>query len=60
VMQAFSLLPDPQTNGGFLFTVSPGALPRVQALLDANGLPACREPIGVMTERQEKTLKITR
>ncbi|MEJ7588272.1 MAG: selenide, water dikinase SelD [Ferruginibacter sp.] len=35
VMEAFSVLPDPQTNGGLLFSVSPGSLEEIKDLLRA-------------------------
>lgn len=48
VMEAFTLLPDPQTNGGLLFSVSPYAIAGIQDLLKANSLGDFIEPIGVM------------
>lgn len=58
VMEAFSLLPDPQTNGGLLISVSPDDLSTVQELFRANGLEAFTEPIGKMTEREEVVIKV--
>lgn len=58
VMQAFSLLPDPQTSGGLLVAVAPGALAEVQAILEANDLAAFTQPIGQMKERGEKMLDV--
>lgn len=58
VMEAFSVLPDPQTNGGLLISVSEEALPAVQELLRANGLSAHTEPIGRIIEKTETSLLI--
>jgi selenide,water dikinase len=58
MMQAFTLLPDPQTNGGILFSAAPAALPEVRALLGANGLHEHLEPIGVMIARADKALRV--
>jgi selenide, water dikinase len=58
VMQAFSLLPDPQTSGGLLIAVAPAALAEVQAILQANDLAAFTQPIGQMKERGEKMLDV--
>lgn len=56
VMEAFNLLPDPQTNGGLLIAVDDNALATVQKLLKENGLERFSEPIGRMTEQSEKTV----
>jgi len=58
VMEAFNLLPDPQTNGGLLFSVNPNALEEVVALLKQNGLEDFIEPIGVFVARKEKTIEV--
>lgn len=58
VMQAFSILPDPQTNGGLLISVAPDSVDEVIALLNANGLAAFTEPIGRMVEKDEKTVRV--
>jgi selenide,water dikinase len=54
VMQAFSILPDPQTNGGLLISVAPETVDDVIALFKANGLDGFIEPIGKMTAKGEK------
>lgn len=51
IMEAFSLLPDPQTNGGLLISVGEDSLTEVQQLLRQNDLAAHGEPIGRMTEK---------
>jgi selenide,water dikinase len=57
-MEAFTLLPDPQTNGGLLISVAPDALVEVQKLLNVRGYEAHTEPIGQVVEAVEKTLII--
>ncbi|RYD96485.1 MAG: selenide, water dikinase SelD [Sphingobacteriales bacterium] len=56
VMEAFNLLPDPQTNGGLLIAVAPEAQDEVQRLLKGEGLYA--EPIGRFTAAGEKRLRV--
>ena len=58
VMEAFNLLPDPQTNGGLLFSVNSDALEEVVALLKQNGLENFIEPIGEFVPRKEKTIEV--
>ncbi|MFT3846137.1 MAG: selenide, water dikinase SelD [Lacibacter sp.] len=58
VMEAFNLLPDPQTNGGLLIAVKEEALEKVQHLLVQNGLSAYTEPIGKLVSKQEKVITI--
>ena len=58
VMEAFTLLPDPQTNGGLLISVAPESLETVQELLKKEGYEAHVEPIGRIVEAEEKTLII--
>lgn len=53
VMQAFSLLPDPQTNGGLLIAVNESALSEVKDVL---GMDA--EPIGRFTATAEKLITV--
>lgn len=58
VMQAFSILPDPQTNGGMLISVAPESVDEVKALFEANGLNGFIEPIGKMTAKGEKIIRV--
>lgn len=59
VMEAFSLLPDPQTNGGLLMAVAPGALTTVREILEKHGLGAFQNPIGTITAPEgEKSIRI--
>lgn len=59
IMEAFSLLPDPQTNGGLLIAVRPNAIQEVSAILEAHGYAAFTTPIGSMTAKTEKTIIVT-
>jgi selenide, water dikinase len=56
VMEAFNLLPDPQTNGGLLVAVDEASAEEVKALLKANGLENFTRPIGVLRPKAEKTV----
>lgn len=58
VMEAFTVLPDPQTNGGLLIALAPESLPEVQAIFAREGLADFMEPIGVMREQGEKTVVV--
>jgi len=57
VMEAFSLLPDPQTNGGLLISVSASAANQVSDLLKSKNLHA--DPIGKLVARTEKIISVT-
>jgi selenide,water dikinase len=57
VMEAFQLLPDPQTNGGLLIAVAPDAVQEVQTILKEAGIELV-EPIGHCTTNQEKRIII--
>ncbi len=56
VMEAFNLLPDPQTNGGLLITADETSLQEVKKLLRENGLENFAEPVGRMLKQEEKTI----
>jgi selenide,water dikinase len=58
VMEAFTVLPDPQTNGGLLIAVAADAVEEVQALLRAQGLDTFLQPIGRCIERGEKVIVV--
>ncbi|CAN5292397.1 selenide, water dikinase SelD [soil metagenome] len=58
VMEAFSILPDPQTNGGLLLAVNPAAVEEVQQLFVANGLSAFTEPVGVFISKADKVITV--
>ncbi len=52
VMEAFSLLPDPQTNGGLLLAVSP------DKVNDIKNIISTAVEIGKLVPQQEKMIKV--
>ena len=58
VMEAFNLLPDPQTNGGLLIAVDNASIEAVQKLFKDKGLEKFIQPIGQFTAAGEKTVTI--
>lgn len=58
VMEAFNLLPDPQTNGGLLFAVKAEATEEIVALLKAEGLDDFIQPVGRFVKKEDKTIKV--
>ena len=58
VMEAFSLLPDPQTNGGLLFSVNENFVEEIIEALKTNGYEDYIIPIGKFTEKNEKTITV--
>ena len=58
VMEAFNLLPDPQTNGGLLIAVDEPAVEEVKNLLKLNGLEKFADPIGKFIIAGEKTVLV--
>ena len=58
VMEAFTLLPDPQTNGGLLISVKEVAKDEVIGLFRKAGLEKCIEPIGKFISRGEKMIEV--
>lgn len=56
VMQAFNLLPDPQTNGGLLISVAQDAIDEVVMMFKEQELYEYIEPIGKMIPKQEKVI----
>jgi len=58
VLEAFMVLPDPQTNGGILFCARPESLKQIEEILGANGLSAFSKPIGKMMKRDEKIIRV--
>jgi selenide,water dikinase len=58
VMEAFSLLPDPQTNGGLLIAVNNSAKDEVIALLQKNDLHQFSQPIGKMIAKGERVIVV--
>ena len=58
VMEAFTLLPDPQTNGGLLFSVKENAKEEVVELLGRSRLKDFIEPIGKFISKGEKMIEV--
>lgn len=56
VMEAFNILPDPQTNGGLLIAVDPASADEVSAILKQHQLH--HSIIGLMTQQQEKIITV--
>lgn len=56
VMEAFNLLPDPQTNGGLLFAVNEAAVGNIKELLLKNKMKEHIKPIGRFISAKEKTI----
>lgn len=55
---AFGILPDPQTNGGLLLSVSESGYQAVKDILEEYGLGAFTEPIGRMKRQEEKVVRV--
>jgi selenide,water dikinase len=58
VMEAFNLLPDPQTNGGLLIAVNTNAVEEVEELFKQNGLADHIQPIGKFITATEKRVLV--
>ena len=58
VMEAFNLLPDPQTNGGILFSVKESSVDEAKKILRENGLGDFERPIGRFGLRGEKLVQV--
>lgn len=58
VLDAFKMLPDPQTNGGLLIAVHPDHLSVVQDVLKAEGLGEFCTPIGHFVTKEEKVIRV--
>lgn len=58
VMEAFALLPDPQTNGGLLFSVKENSVEKIRTVLSDAGLNDFTEPIGRLIARGEKIVDV--
>ena len=58
VMEAFTLLPDPQTNGGLLFSVKEDSIDTVLELMKAAGFNNHVEPIGKLIAKGEKVVEV--
>ncbi|HET9746823.1 MAG TPA: selenide, water dikinase SelD, partial [Chitinophagaceae bacterium] len=58
VMEAFILLPDPQTNGGILFSVNENSKEDIVRVLNENGLGNFTGPIGRFIKKGEKVIEV--
>jgi selenide,water dikinase len=58
VAEAFSVLPDPQTNGGLLFSVNEDSIDELRQVLMQNGLQQYLQPIGKMLKKEEKVIRV--
>ena len=58
VMEAFNLLPDPQTNGGIMFSVKESSIEEARKLLIQNGMEMFVEPIGRFVGKREKVIEV--
>lgn len=59
VMQAFSILPDPQTNGGLLIAVASDARNEFESILKDQNLREFANPIGHFHPAGEKRIKVS-
>jgi selenide,water dikinase len=58
VMEAFNVLPDPQTNGGLLIAVSEESVQEVTDLFREKGLEGFSSPVGRMLGKGEKVVVV--
>jgi selenide,water dikinase len=58
VLEAFSLLPDPQTNGGLLMAVAESGVDKLAALFRRNGLADFCMPIGKLRATNDKVINV--
>ena len=56
VAEGFTLLPDPQTNGGLLFSVKKESLNEIIALLKEFDLEKFSDPVGKILPKEEKSI----
>jgi len=58
VMEAFTILPDPQTNGGLLFAVKKKSVAEMKDFFERADMSAFAEPIGRMISKNEKIVYV--
>ena len=58
VMEAFTLLPDPQTNGGLLISVGEESVPELIAVFKSAGLEDFAQPVGRFVGVREKLIRV--
>ncbi|MDQ6756219.1 MAG: selenide, water dikinase SelD [Bacteroidota bacterium] len=56
VMEAFSLLPDPQTNGGLLIAVNPTSVNEIEKVFKEFELELFTKPVGKFTKQLDKII----
>jgi selenide,water dikinase len=56
VMEAFNLLPDPQTNGGLLIAVDPANAKELMNVFQQAGLQAFIRPVGKIISNTDKRI----
>lgn len=58
VMEAFNVLPDPQTNGGLMIAVNANAEEAIKQLFKENNFEEFATPVGRFTGRKEKIITV--
>jgi selenide,water dikinase len=58
VMEAFNLLPDPQTNGGLLIALEESSIKEMEVIFEKHGLSDFMKPIGRMVAKKEKAILV--
>lgn len=58
VMEAFNLLPDPQTNGGLLIAADPGSIQELTTVLNDFDLSSFAAPIGSFIPKTGKIINV--
>ena len=58
VMEAFTILPDPQTNGGLLISVNERSIDKAKEILQEKNLAEFVTPIGTLKKQEEKIVFI--
>lgn len=58
VAEAFTVLPDPQTNGGLLFSMNPASMQELESLFTQNNLNMHLQAIGKLLKKEEKVIHV--
>jgi selenide, water dikinase len=58
VMEAFSILPDPQTNGGLLIAVNAASAHELSEIFSRYGLEKFASPIGKLIAKSDKIIQV--
>jgi selenide,water dikinase len=59
VMEAFNILPDPQTNGGLLIAVAESGVDALKKVFTDQGLAEFIEPVGMMKAPADKLITVS-